>query len=76
MVFPVDNLATLEAEHGILMERRGTAEQGGHQRLLLEACFDRSVFTAHIMLDAARALLHGNLVHMFIRCYLKGVGRY
>lgn len=63
-VFAVDHLSELEANdsQGLVMERRGSAERGAHQSLLLEARFDPTAFAARIMLDALRrlpALHHG-----------------
>jgi len=56
-VFPVEDLAALEAAgSGLVLERRGTGEAGAHQSLLLEARFDAATFAARIMLDAARRL--------------------
>ena len=56
-VFPVKNVAELENEgHGVVMERRGISDQGGHQLLLLEARFDKVTLTAQVMVAAARAL--------------------
>lgn len=57
LVFPVEDLAALEqAGHGTVMERRGAGGPGGHHSLVLEARFDPALFTAQVMLDAARAL--------------------
>lgn len=57
LVFPVEDLAALEqAGHGIVMERRGAGRPGSHNSLVLEARFDPALFTAQVMLDAARAL--------------------
>ncbi|MEK7236734.1 MAG: diaminopimelate dehydrogenase, partial [Nitrospirota bacterium] len=54
-VFPVENIAALEQEgRGVLLERRGTPGRLGHQQFLLEARFDESLLTAHMMLAAAR----------------------
>ena len=56
-VFEVESIAALEEEgHGILIERRGTADAGLHDSLLLEARFDSAAFAARIMLDAACGL--------------------
>lgn len=57
-VFPVDRLSDLEGEDGlgIVLERRGYADHGPHQSLLLEARFDITAFSARVMLDAARSL--------------------
>lgn len=57
LVFPVENIAALEqAGRGVLLERRGAPGRPGHQQFLLEARFDESLLTAHMMLAAARAL--------------------
>ncbi|HTO48096.1 MAG TPA: hypothetical protein VML91_10675 [Burkholderiales bacterium] len=57
LLFPVESVAALAEEgHGILLERRGTAESGAHQNLLLEARFDVPTFAARVMIDAARRL--------------------
>jgi len=57
LVFPVENIVALEQEErGVLLERRGTPGRLGHQQFLLEARFDESLLTAHMMLAAARAL--------------------
>jgi diaminopimelate dehydrogenase len=57
LVFPVDNVATLEDEgQGVLMERHGTAGHTPHQLLLLEARFSELALCAQCMLAAARAL--------------------
>jgi diaminopimelate dehydrogenase len=57
LVFPVDSLAALEDEdHGLLMERRGTAAGVDHQLLLLEARFSETALSAEVMLAAARLL--------------------
>ena len=47
-VFPVEHLSELEsnANQGLVMERRGRAEEGAHQSLLLEARFDLAAFAA------------------------------
>lgn len=56
-VFQVDSVAELEkASHGVVLERLGSARQGEHQNLLLEARFDPATFAARIMLDAVRRL--------------------
>lgn len=58
-VFPVESLAALEQEgRGVVLDRRGLPGRLGHQHLLMEARFDESVLTAHVMLAAARALPH------------------
>jgi len=57
LVFPVESIAALEQEgRGVLLERRGSPGRLGHQQFLLEARFDESLLTAHMMLTAARAL--------------------
>ena len=57
LVFPVGSIAALEQEgRGVLLERRGSPGRLGHQQFLLEARFDESLLTAHMMLAAARAL--------------------
>jgi len=57
LIFPVDDIATLEDEgHGVLMERHGTAAEVGHQHLLLEARFSEVALCAQCMAAAARAL--------------------
>ena len=57
LVFPVASIAALEQEgRGVLLERRGAPGRLGHQQFLLEARFDESQLTAHMMLAAARAL--------------------
>ncbi|MBU6431924.1 MAG: diaminopimelate dehydrogenase [Nitrospirae bacterium] len=57
LVFPVESIAALEQEgRGVLLERRGAPGRLGHQQFLLEARFDESLLTAHMMLAAARAL--------------------
>jgi diaminopimelate dehydrogenase len=57
LVFPVENIAALEQEgRGVLLERRGAPGRLGHQQFLLEARFDESLLTAHMMLAAARSL--------------------
>jgi diaminopimelate dehydrogenase len=57
LVFPVESIAALEQEgRGVLLERRGAPGRLGHQQFLLEARFDESLLTAHMMLVAARAL--------------------
>ncbi|MEK6804927.1 MAG: NAD(P)-binding domain-containing protein [Nitrospirota bacterium] len=56
-VFPVNSMAALEQEgRGIVLERRSAPGRSGYQRFLLEARFDESLLTAHMMLAAARAL--------------------
>jgi diaminopimelate dehydrogenase len=57
LVFPVASIAALEQEgRGVLLERRGAPGRLGHQQFLLEARFDESQLTGHMMLAAARAL--------------------
>lgn len=57
-VFQVAHLSELEGEDGlgVVLDRRGNATHGPHQSLLLEARFDLTVFSARVMLDAARKL--------------------
>lgn len=57
-VFEVEDLAGLEGEEGlgVVLDRRGSSTEGPHQTLLLEARFEPIVFSARIMLDAARRL--------------------
>jgi len=58
-LFAVDDIAAWErAGCGIVVERRGTAEQGVHQSVLLEARFDAPIFAARVMVDAARRVPH------------------
>jgi len=57
LVFPVESIAALEQEgRGVLLERRGAPGRLGYQQFLLEARFDESRLTSHMMLAAARAL--------------------
>jgi len=57
LVFPVDSVAALEDEdHGVVIERRGTAAGVDHQLLLLEARFSEAALSAQVMLAAARLL--------------------
>jgi diaminopimelate dehydrogenase len=57
LVFPVASIAALEQEgRGVLLERRGATGRLWHQQFLLEARFDESQRTAHMMLAAACAL--------------------
>lgn len=56
LVFPVESIAALEQGHGIVLERRSASGRHAHQRFLLEARFDESLLTAHMMVAAARAL--------------------
>jgi diaminopimelate dehydrogenase len=56
-VFQVESIAALEEEgHGIVIDRRGTSGSAVHDTLLLEGRFDSAVFTARIMIDAARQI--------------------
>lgn len=56
-VFPVESVAALEEEdHGVVLERRGSVGQTGHQQFLLEARFRLPTLAAQVMLAAARAL--------------------
>lgn len=57
LVFLVAHIDALEQEgRGVLLERRGAPGRLGHQQFLLEARFDESLLTAHMMLAAARSL--------------------
>ena len=57
LLFPVESVGALEgAGHGIFLERRGTAESGAHQNILLEARFDVPTFAARVMVEAAQRL--------------------
>jgi diaminopimelate dehydrogenase len=57
LVFPVESIAALAQEgRGVLLERREAPGRLGHQQFLLEARFDESLLTAHMILAAARAL--------------------
>jgi len=57
LIFPVDDLETLEEQgHGVVMRRRGTGGGVPHQALLLEARFSELALAAQVMLAAARAL--------------------
>ena len=57
LVFPVENIAALEQKgRGVLLERRGMPGGLGHQQFLLEARFDESLLTGHMILAAARSL--------------------
>ncbi len=57
LVFPVESVAALEQEgRGVLLERRGAPGRLGHQQFLLEARYDESLLTAHMMIAAARSL--------------------
>lgn len=57
LVFPVESIAALEQEgRGVLLERRGAPGRLGHQQFLLEARYDESLLTAHMMIAAARSL--------------------
>jgi diaminopimelate dehydrogenase len=57
LVFPVENIAALEQEgRGVLLERRGMPGRLGHQQFLLEARYDESLLTAHMMIAAAHSL--------------------
>ncbi len=53
-VFEVDSIAALEEGRGILLERVGTERIGAHATLLLEGRFDVPIFTARVMVDAAK----------------------
>ncbi|MFI5247520.1 MAG: diaminopimelate dehydrogenase, partial [Nitrospirales bacterium] len=57
LVFPVESISVLEQEgRGVLLKRRGAPGRLGYQQFLLEAKFDESLLTAHMMLAAVRAL--------------------
>ena len=57
LVFPVESVDVLEAEgRGVVLERRGTTGQTGHQMLMLEARFDLPALAGQVMVAAARAL--------------------
>ena len=57
LVFPVESVAALEQEgRGVLLERRGAPGRLGHLQFLLEARYDESLLTAHMMIAAARSL--------------------
>jgi diaminopimelate dehydrogenase len=55
-VFQVESLAALEDEHGVLLERHGSAGRTKHQYLLFEARLSETALCAQMMLAAARAL--------------------
>jgi diaminopimelate dehydrogenase len=55
-VFQVESLATLEDEHGVLLERHGSAGRTPHQYLLFEARLSETALSAQMMLAAVRAL--------------------
>jgi hypothetical protein len=50
------DLSALESREGLVLERRASADAGGHASLALDARFDVAVFAAQVMLDGARAL--------------------
>lgn len=56
LVFPVDSVAELEAERGLLLERHAASSNSSHAALLLEARFDEIELAARMMLAGARAL--------------------
>lgn len=56
LVFPVDSIAELEAERGLLLERHAATSNSSHAALLLEARFDEIELAARMMLAGARAL--------------------
>ncbi len=56
LVFPVDSVAGLEAERGLLLERHAASSNSSHAALLLEARFDEIELAARMMLAGARAL--------------------
>jgi diaminopimelate dehydrogenase len=55
-VLQVESLATLEDEHGVLLERHGSAGRTPHQYLLFEARLSETALSAQMMLAAAKAL--------------------
>jgi len=55
-VFEMPDLSALESREGLVLERRASADAGGHASLALDARFDVAVFAAQVMLDGARAL--------------------
>jgi diaminopimelate dehydrogenase len=55
-VFQVESLAAFEDEHGVVLERHGTAGRAKHQYLLFEARLSETALSAQMMLAAARAL--------------------
>lgn len=59
LVFPVDNLAELEESgHGVLLERRASADAEEHRLFLLEARFSEYALSAQVMTAAAKAIMH------------------
>ncbi|MGX2031509.1 MULTISPECIES: diaminopimelate dehydrogenase [Methylocaldum] len=55
-VFQVESMAALEDEHGVLLQRHGSAGQTRHQYLMFEARLSEAALSAQMMLAAARAL--------------------
>lgn len=56
-VLAVDDVADFERDQqGVLVERLGEGTAGPHASLILEARCDPTLFTARLMIDAARAL--------------------
>jgi len=56
-VLPVDDVAAFERDQqGVFIERLGEGAGGPHASLVLEARCDPTMFTARLMVDAARAL--------------------
>jgi diaminopimelate dehydrogenase len=56
-VLVVDDVADFERDQqGVLVERLGEGTAGPHASLILEARCDPTLFTARLMIDAARAL--------------------
>lgn len=55
-VFEVEDITALEDEHGILLERRGSAGRSTNQYLLFEARLSEYALSAQVMLAAAHAL--------------------
>ena len=57
LVFEVPSLAEFESGgHGLVLERRGSAQKGAHQSLLLEGRFEIGTFAARVMVDAVRRI--------------------
>jgi len=56
VVFQVESLAALEDEHGVLLQRHGSAGETKHQYLMFEARLSEAALSAQMMLAAVRAL--------------------
>lgn len=57
LVFAVEDIRALEEEeHGVFLERRGSAATVDHQMLILEARYSEPALTAAVMTAAARAI--------------------